>query len=218
MTNEEYKRQQDEYNHAMRERNEQRAKEQKEKDQQFYDDMGRAIRGEQPRCFVAGTMVSTPSGRRKIEALRTGETVYAFCSKTGEMVERPIKRHVVHRPGRVWQITTSETPQPIGTTGCHVFLTEQGWKRARQLRSGDRLRTETGWAQVEAAHLTSSVEPLYNLVVAGEFNFVANGAIAHSFAYFRVLRTFLHRIEGPVLGARRRVDSDLGPKDPIPVY
>jgi hypothetical protein len=31
---------------------------------------------------------------------------------------------------------------------------------------------------------------VYNLIVEGEFHFLANGALAHSFAYFRTTRSW----------------------------
>jgi hypothetical protein len=135
----------------------------------------------------------TAAGLRRIDALDQGDDVYAFCDATNQIVERKIEKHVVHSAARIWEILILDADQPIGTTGCHLFLTRRGWKRTRQLRPGDFLHTGDGWAKIQSVQVTTRIEPVYNLIVDGDLTFIADGVVAHSFAYFRVLRTWLHR-------------------------
>ncbi len=139
----------------------------------------------------------TASGLRGIESLAVGDGVSAFCSATGHLVERKIEKHVAHSAACIWEISILDANASIATTGCHLFLTRRGWKRTRQLRAGEELRTNLGWGKIQTVQMTTRIEPVYNLIVEGQLTFFAEGVVAHSFAYFRALRTWLHRLKRP---------------------
>jgi Pretoxin HINT domain len=184
-----YKERVDAHNREVRERDRRRAEESR-----------RASSGGQASCFAAGTKIRTLDGPRCIESLKVGDHVSAFCEATGECVQRPVRRHDAHSAARIWLVTIAGATGPIATTGAHLFLTGSGWRRARQLRSGDILRTSKGWQSVKAVQVTERAAQVYNLVIEDALTFFADGVVVHSFAHFRTLRTWLHRIG---LGFRR---------------
>lgn len=82
-------------------------------------------------CFVAGTLVSTPQGRRPIEQLRPGDRVL-----TSDGVAR-IKRLVRNSAERLVKVRLG-SGQSIRCTPDHPFFTDAGWVCAKNL-AGRRL-------------------------------------------------------------------------------
>ena len=82
-------------------------------------------------CFVAGTLVSTPLGRRPIEQLRPGDKVL-----TSDGVA-PIKRLVRSNAERLVKVRLG-SGQSIRCTPDHPFFTDAGWVCAKNL-AGRRL-------------------------------------------------------------------------------
>ena len=200
MTDEQYRKKMDQHNREVAERERLQAEKKRKDDREFYQRMGSAIQrpgatgGTKTTCFAAGTMVATAAGTTAIEALQTGDKVYAM-SGNGELSLRPVHRFVAHRRGRIWEIVTKSQERPIATTGFHRFQTDRGWRWARSLHSGQRLRTPAGWTEIVSVKRTGRFEPVFNLVVEQDLNFIADGVIAHSFSFFGGVRTLLHRRE-----------------------
>jgi hypothetical protein len=76
--------------------------------------------------------------------------------------------------------------------------------------------------EVVASSLTTEVEEVFNLIVEGEFSFVANGVVAHSFSYFRALRilwwtccdklrTWVRDEPGIVIGSAEEAEPNAAP-------
>ena len=82
-------------------------------------------------CFVAGTLVSTPLGRRPIEQLRPGDKVL-----TSDGVA-PIKRLVRNVASQLVEVKLG-SGQSIRCTPDHPFFTDAGWRCAKNL-AGRRL-------------------------------------------------------------------------------
>lgn len=82
-------------------------------------------------CFVAGTLVATPQGRRPIEQLPAGAEVL-----TSNGVKR-IKRLVRNNTKRLVRVRTTDG-QEITCTPDHPFFTDAGWVTAENLK-GRRL-------------------------------------------------------------------------------
>lgn len=85
-------------------------------------------------CFVAGTMVDTPSGQRPIESLRAGETV------TTPAGPRALEAVYRHRTARLVEIETADGRRVLSTPN-HKFFTARGLIAADGLYYGDRLFT-----------------------------------------------------------------------------
>lgn len=154
------------------------------------------------KCFAAGTQISTKSGCRTIKSLRAGDLVYAFCETTGQINERPIKKYIIHSASVIWEIRISND-NIIRTTSRHLFMTDGGWKSAKNLLVSDKLRTVNGFVQVVSSNSTGSIEPVYNIVVTEDLTFIADGVVAHSFVSLRALRSAFHRLQNRLHQPRR---------------
>lgn len=82
-------------------------------------------------CFVAGTLVATPQGRRPIEQLEAGDKV---LTSDGVM---PIKNLVRNTATKLVEVTLGNG-RSIRCTPEHPFLTDAGWVCAKNL-AGRRL-------------------------------------------------------------------------------
>jgi hypothetical protein len=132
-------------------------------------------------CFAAGTMVSTPSGLRRIESLRDGELVSTpFGSKritaTGSRYADTVVLHLSNR-------------QKIRCTPDHPFWTDAGWVEADKLTTRHRLCSEHEtwktlplklnrfWQQRAIRSLSSRVSAIIDMGVATIMRLVAASCI-----------------------------------------
>ncbi|HQT82046.1 MAG TPA: helicase-related protein [Ferrovaceae bacterium] len=82
-------------------------------------------------CFVAGTLVATPAGKKPIELLQAGDEVF-----TSSGVAR-IKRAIRNETTNLLKVTLNDG-QTITCTPEHPFFTDAGWVCAKDL-TGRRL-------------------------------------------------------------------------------
>ncbi len=130
-------------------------------------------------CFGAGTHVRTLDGLRAIEQIREGEPVLTQNTTTGALSYQPVVVAYHNPPNATFRIDLGK--EAIVATGIHRFWKAgQGWVMARELKSGDRLRTIGGIALVKAVE-PDKVQPVFNLQIAnGDSFFVGNdGVLAH---------------------------------------
>lgn len=82
-------------------------------------------------CFSGETLIRTPDGLRRIDSIRIGDRVWAF-GETGATVETVLD---------AWSQTATNTIKINGyeTTDNHPFLTDRGWRHAKEIRLGDHL-------------------------------------------------------------------------------
>lgn len=98
-------------------------------------------------CFVSGTPVFTETGRRPIDQVIPGDRVLATNIETGEVSFKLVEATTVREPARTLALTIGN--DTVVCTGGHQFwISGSGWKRARDLLVGDRVRTLTGTAEV----------------------------------------------------------------------
>jgi hypothetical protein len=142
-------------------------------------------------CFPAGTSIATPDGTCDIAQLSKGDLVLAVDIRTGQIRKRKILKIAIHGANRIWVLRFSDG-SAIRTTAVHSFLVKGSWKKASQIREGDTLAVSSPHGlsdiTVVASEATESVETVYNLIVDGDFNFIADGILAHSFTYLRALK------------------------------
>jgi hypothetical protein len=130
-------------------------------------------------CFGAGTLVRTLAGNRPIETLQVGDQVLSQDAKTGTLSYKPIL--VVHHnpPSKTFAITIgSETV--ISSPFHRFWKAGKGWVMARDLATGDTVRTLEGLVKVTAKD-EGKVQPVFNLDVAetGSFFVGQGGALVH---------------------------------------
>lgn len=130
-------------------------------------------------CFGAGTPVHTRSGVRPIESLEVGDQVLTQSTRTGALSYKPIL--VVHRnpPSKTFRIVLGN--ETIVSSEFHRFWKAgQGWVMARDLKTGDVVRTLGGLVPVGAID-EEKVQPVFNLDVAEDADFFVGrqGALVH---------------------------------------
>jgi hypothetical protein len=142
-------------------------------------------------CFPAGTAVATPAGLQDIAALHAGDVVLGVCTGTGLATARRILHVRKYTGRRLWTITLVDG-SVLRTTAWHSYAVGTEWKRSRDLKAGDvltRLHSANADGVVVAASAaTSNCADVYNIIVEGDFTFVADGMLVHSFSYLRGLR------------------------------
>ena len=123
-------------------------------------------------CFAAGTPVHTLDGARPIEAIQVGDQVLSQDAATGALSFQPVV--FVHRnpPGKTLRITLSDGESVVCSVYHRFWRANLGWAQARELKPGDTLRTLGGIVRVDSVE-PDSVQPLYNLDVAGSRTFFA---------------------------------------------
>ncbi len=127
-------------------------------------------------CFVAGTLIATPSGERPIESLRTGDVVFARASADGETEPRPVMTTYV-RPAHslvdVRTVTADGAREAIRSTPDHLYFTrEGGWAAAADLAPGNTLIDSTGHeVQVTGVAPVAQEALVYNFEVGGDHTY-----------------------------------------------
>ncbi len=134
-------------------------------------------------CFPAGTLVATPRGAIAIEKLQVGATVFAEDPKTGKVEAEPVQALIVRPEADLMALDLSDG-STIKVQPDHFFWVDGGpghhrahWLKARQLRSGDRLRTAQG-RDVTILRLRRHVghAVVYTLTVAHDHTFFVGTA------------------------------------------
>lgn len=118
-------------------------------------------------CLAAGTVVWTQKGVMEIELIRVGDLVLAQHPETGELAYKPVLRTTIRPAGKLMKIEAGD--ETFETSGGHLFwVSGEGWKKSRQLASGQVLHTVAGPVHVTTIEEGSEAET-YNLEVA-DFN------------------------------------------------
>jgi hypothetical protein len=145
-------------------------------------------------CFPGDALVRTPEGDKRLDTLQKGDVVVSWQESSQRWVHRRIKTvksyglkpivAMTLEDGRVVRVTTSHTIRTVGA-----------WKRVGALGVGDVIETGCGGA-VSIKEIVRVAErvPVFNLHCYGEYTFVADGVIAHSFTVLRRTRTVLHQL------------------------
>ncbi len=149
-------------------------------------------------CFAGSALVLTPDGWEEIRAIKAGDEILSYDSRESELVARPVNMRLKCRTRVIWEIHADDLIQAIPTTSGHTFLTTRGWVATKHLRNDDELLTVSAGGTPSLSKITSVCrtqrkEPTYSLNTAGEHNFVAAGAVAHNFSYFRTFRTWWYQ-------------------------
>ena len=121
-------------------------------------------------CFAAGTPVHGLDGTRPIEEIQVGDQVISQDAGTGALSFQPVV--FVHRnpPANTLRLTLSDGQYVICSVYHRFWRANLGWAQARELKPGDSLRSLAGIVRVDRIE-PDSVQPLYNLDVAGSRTF-----------------------------------------------
>lgn len=135
-----------------------------------------------PQCFVAGTPILTPEGKKSIDELRPDDYVLSWNEETGEVTERPVTEWYQREVAAVIDIFIGV--EKISCTTDHPFwVQDKGWMLAYQLKSGTVLKTREGESLiVDMVRRRDEVTYVYNVEIDGLHTyFVSNlGILSHN--------------------------------------
>ena len=116
-------------------------------------------------CFPAGTKINTAGCLKNIEEIKTGDKVWSYNELTGETGLQEIVRTMVREIDHTVELYTEE--EIIETTAEHPFLTDNGWKDAVDLQTGDKIRSRNE-EDIEIKDVKFSYRPrkVYNFEVS----------------------------------------------------
>jgi hypothetical protein len=132
-------------------------------------------------CFVAGTLVHTADGPKRIEDVRVGDLVAARDELTGATRWQPVVRLFRHKDQETLSVSYVDSQgeaETVGVTGEHPFRVEgRGWIAAGALVAGDKIhRLDGDRLEVTAVQKNSAQQDTYNFEVA-EFHTYFVGAL-----------------------------------------
>lgn len=166
-------------------------------------------------CFPRGTRISTPSGERDIAELRAGSVVTSIDPNTGSKTSRRVLKVASYPSRRIWRIRF-EDGHEVRTTSSHTFRANHTWTTAASLRAGDAVYGVDGSGPSEPRTVVESgfvdeTADVFNLIVKGENNFVADGTLVHSFTHFRVVRGLLWNFRGMIKKGQGSIHDSIQP-------
>lgn len=164
-------------------------------------------------CFPKGTLVGTPYGLSDISTLQEGDHVIAFGRESNAPRVRRILRKRSHGRSRLWTVHFSDGTS-LRTTAVHCFRVEDQWVKALDITPGTAVACvrngSLGTKVVVRSEASQEAEPVFNLIVEGDFTFIADGALVHSFSYFRGLRSFAWLLIGALKRKSQLAHSSYG--------
>jgi len=134
-------------------------------------------------CFVAGTLVHLPSGKKPIEEIQAGEKIYTFDETSGQWVISTVEEPLT-RTGKEFVRLYTATDTILSTSNHPYYLpARQNYVEAIALRKGMILHTISGKPLVVDSVAVLNMELLvYNLEVAVHHNFFVgnSGVLVHN--------------------------------------
>jgi len=126
-------------------------------------------------CFVAGTLVDTSEGLRRIEEIEVGDLVLSRNEVTGETAYKPVTELIRRHDREAWRLALQVVDENgnlreeiFETTDDHPWRTVDGrWAPTMDLRPEMEIITARGPpARVVSVERTGRTAPTYNLEVA----------------------------------------------------
>ncbi|MEM7185000.1 MAG: polymorphic toxin-type HINT domain-containing protein [Spirochaetota bacterium] len=115
----------------------------------WVDSLGRF---HQRTCFVAGTLVHTKNGLKKIEEIQVGDIVLTKDENTGKSLYRKVTELFYHEVDTLFVLKLGNG-ETIQTTWNHPFWIEnKGWTEAKDILPGNKLITPEGVLEVLSNH------------------------------------------------------------------
>jgi hypothetical protein len=146
-----------------------------------------------PRCLPGESPIATPIGRRRLDHLEVGDTIWAWHVSNRKLVPSVITAKIRTRQEL---LNLQLVDQGTLTGPDHSFLTTSGWRRASSLRPGDELvrvteNNQTQQVSVVSVSWTGRFDDVYMIVNSDEHTFLCDGIVTHNFSFLRSFRTAL---------------------------
>ncbi len=150
-------------------------------------------------CFSGDTEITTPFGSQKIAELDNSDLVHSINRRTGKPEPQEILCVKKYENSEIWSIQLEDNVT-IKTTATHSFRINNHWLKARNITSDDSIEliNKTGKTVIKKvfdSRPDQSQETVFNLIINKNFNYIANGALVHSFTYFREIRSLMWSIQ-----------------------
>jgi hypothetical protein len=153
-------------------------------------------------CFPGDTKILTPTGSSRIDALNAGDKILSWSETRRQLVTCTIKKVKIYGAKTIVRVDLSDGSS-VRATSSHTIRTQHSWKRIDRLVQGDCIVRASGDnARVLRLSPTGEKLPVFNLTTRGEYNFIAEGIVAHNFTVLRRTRTALHRIADAIRFSR----------------
>lgn len=135
-------------------------------------------------CFIGGTLIDTPNGRKKIERITAGDNVYSFNPITLEIQIDCVVQTFSNITDGYFEITISGDNR-VSVTKKHKFLTEKNiFTVADDLCVGQSIFARVGNGlikiEIESKRWVSAPETIYNFRVRKNPTYFANGLAVHN--------------------------------------
>ena len=134
-----------------------------------------------PSSFMAGTIVSTPLGGKKIEDLKVGDRVISFTGNT--IVESIVSK--THKVRRDYYFDLVADGYRVKVTAKHPFyMGNDEFKTAEELQVGDNVyileKQSLVKKRVTSKTKVNQIADVYNLTVDGTNTYFAGGFAVHN--------------------------------------
>lgn len=93
-------------------------------------------------CAVAGTLIATPGRATPIEVLKSGDPVYSYNLKTGDIELDEVVSFMTKKSNKIFKITL-EDGKMLELTAEHPIFTRRGWVNAEDLQETDEILTSS---------------------------------------------------------------------------
>lgn len=137
--------------------------------------------------FPGDTLVLTPDGHRRIDALKPGDEVIAYSEWEEQSRPETITDVMLSHREQMLVTITLENGNVIEATGGHPIHTPSGWRAAQLLQAGGQLdvKDEDGTLVpmgIASVEMRTGTLPVYNLEVAYAHTFFVgeDGVLAHN--------------------------------------
>ena len=132
-------------------------------------------------CFVAGTLIETPAGKKPIETLNEGDEVITYDSASKSNIHKRIigtSRKAMSFLRRI--VVGRDT---ITATPGHLIYTAKGWLSATLISTGTFItNSEHSFVRVDTAFTIESPQAVYNFEVEDNHNYYIGeeGLLVHN--------------------------------------
>ncbi|MCI9080098.1 MAG: hypothetical protein HFH68_14515 [Lachnospiraceae bacterium] len=119
------------------------------------------------KCFTGDTLVYTNQGYKFIKEIQKGDEVYSRNEETGETGLKEVEEVFCTTANTIYHVWV-DGKEEFRITAYHpVYVQEQGWVTAINLRVGDTINTMNGFAYITKVEKTRHEEPVivYNFHV-----------------------------------------------------
>uniref|UniRef100_A0A7C3VNR3 DNA polymerase III subunit gamma/tau n=1 Tax=Planktothricoides sp. SpSt-374 TaxID=2282167 RepID=A0A7C3VNR3_9CYAN len=130
-------------------------------------------------CLTGDALVTTSDGPIRIDdPTIQGRQVISYNEFTQTWESKPVIRWL-NQGKKPTLIIKTVTGKFIKSTGNHLIKTNQDWLPAQRLQPGMKILSPENWETVSSV-TPGQIEPVYDIEVADNHNFLANGLTVHN--------------------------------------